>query len=165
MAGMKSFPFAQRLIKVWDGAFVDRSSGSDHMSNQILDWQRDPSRLPIAIFPEGKVTTGEGLLGFRSGAFLGDEPVQAVGIRYKMWFTPKGMSTPAWLENQIGDYFWQLWGIPFITVEVTVLEPLDLKGLTPKEKAGTVELQLANYFGCRAIKKTNKSLFRHPKAA
>jgi hypothetical protein len=161
---MKSIPLVPLLTTVWDACFVDRSTSVDHVSGQLQTWQSDRTKLPIVVFPEGKVTNGEALLGFRCGAFVSDEKCQAITIRYKLWFTPKGMSTPSWLEMQLQDYLYQIWAIPWMTVDIHVLELLDLKGKTAKQRAAALELQMANFLGVRATRKTNKSLFRHPKS-
>ena len=159
MSSLKSSIFVRHTAKMFDVCFVDRSKEGGGVTQQIIDWQRNKDRLPIVIFSEGKVTNGEGLLGFRTGGFLSDEKVQAMCVRYKMLFTPKGMATPAWLENDFRMYLYQLFSIPAMIVEVTVLPPLDLSGKDPHERAKMVQLQMANYFGCRAYATTNKVVF------
>jgi hypothetical protein len=77
-----------------------------------------------------------------------------------MWFTPKEMSTVCWNEWDPLVYVYQLLAIPFITAEIVALPVLNMKGFSPKERANELELQMANSLGCKALRKTNKSLFR-----
>ncbi|OHT01637.1 Acyltransferase family protein [Tritrichomonas foetus] len=162
MKGLASSSFIQAITHVFELIFVDRTQFGCHISHEIVKTQEDKSHLPLMIFPEGKITNGTGLVGFRSGAFVSDEQVQAVAIRYNMWLTTRDMATIAWLEPNMKLFIYQLLAIPFTTVNVDVLEPLDLREekLTPKQKAEKVELQMANFFGCPAYRKTNKSIFK-----
>lgn len=164
MKSLSSSSFIQAITRVFEMIFVDRAKADAHISKKIVEVQEDPRHhLPIMIFPEGKITNGNGLLGFRSGAFISDRPIQGVCIRYKMWLTSYNMATVCWLEPSMLTFLYQILAIPFITVNVDVLDPIDFtKGpkLTPKQKAEKVQLQMANFFGCPAYRKTNKSIFK-----
>lgn len=159
MAGLKNNIFVKNTARMFDICFVDRSVSAG-VANQLVAWQKDKSRLPVVVFSEGKVTNGEALLGFRTGGFVSDEKVQAMCIRYKMLFTPKGMATPAWLEWNFPLYVYQLFSIPLMIVDIDVLPVLDLAGKDVKERAKMVQLQMANHFGCLAIEATNKKIFQ-----
>ena len=166
MSSLKNNIFVKNTARMFDICFVDRSVSAG-VANQLVAWQKDKTRLPVVVFSEGKVTNGEALLGFRTGGFVSDEKVQAMCIRYKMLFTPKGMATPAWLENDFLLYVYQLFSIPLMIVNIDVLPVLDLKDKDVKERAKMVQLQMANHFGCLAIEATNKKIFQNeekPKA-
>lgn len=152
--------FSQRHSRVFDVVFVDRSK-HQNISQQLCDIANDPMLLPVVVFPEGKVTNGEALVGFRSGAYISETLVQAIAIRYRMWLTPKNMATVSWNENNFKLYIYQLFSIPFMTVDLHVLPPINWKGQekTPKEKAMESELQIANCLGTLANSLTNKDLF------
>lgn len=161
-AYLKNSTFVLHHEKVFDLVFVDRSK-HQNISQQIQDIQNDPMLLPVVVFPEGKVTNGEALVGFRSGAYLSPTLVQPIAIRYKMWLTHPQMSTVAWNEDNIPLYLYQMFAIPFMTVELNVLTPINWKGSdkTANEKAAESELQIANALGTLACSRTNKDLFKH----
>lgn len=164
MKSLAKSGFIQAITRVFEMIFVDRAKADAHISQKIVEVQNDPRHhLPIMIFPEGKITNGHGLLGFRSGAFISDKQIQAVCIRYKMWLTPYNMATVCWLEPDMKTFIYQVLSIPFMTVNVDVLDPLDFSKepkLTPKQKAEKYQLQMANFFGCPAYRKTNKAIFK-----
>ena len=162
MKSLESSAFIQAITHVFKMIFVDRSRRDCKISQQIIKIQENKTEYPLMIFPEGKITNGNGLVGFRSGAFIYDAPVQAFCIRYKFWFCSKNMGTIAWLEPDMKTFFYQLLAIPFITVDINVLDPVDFgnKKLTPKQKAEVAELQMANFLGCPAYRKTNKCVFK-----
>lgn len=74
-------------------------------------------------------------MGFRSGAFITDCKIQPVAINYKCWFMKKGYSTISWVDMNPGRYFYDLFVIPFISVEIEYLEPMEMKGLDPITKS------------------------------
>lgn len=160
-AYLKAYKLIIATSKVFDVVFVDRAK-NQNISQQLVDIANDPMLLPVVVFPEGKVTNGEALVGFRSGAYISETMVQPVAIRYRMWFTPKSMSTVAWNENCFKYYLYQLFAIPFMTVEINCLEPISWKGKnkTPQEKAVESELQIANALGTLAGSRTNKDYFK-----
>lgn len=165
MISLSKSGFIQAICKVFELIFVDRSDPSKHVSHEIVKVQNDKrNHLPIMIFPEGKITNGNGILGFRSGAFIANQQIQGVCIRYNMWLTNHNMATISWLEPDMKTYLFQVFAIPFMIVNVDVLDPIDFTkdeaNLTPKQRAEKVQLQMANHFGCPAYRKTNKSIFR-----
>ena len=157
---LSTHPFIRRTSEVFEFVFVDRSKNAN-VSKQLVNIANDPSLLPVVIFPEGKVTNGDALVGFRTGAFVADTPVQAVTVRFREWLCPRNMATVAWNENNWWLYCYQVYAIPFMTLDITVLEPLKWKGqeLTPAEKAVQSELQIANALHTKPFSMTNKVLF------
>ena len=153
--------FIASIAKVFDIVFVDRSR-RQNISQHLVDIANDPMLLPVVVFPEGKVTNGEALVGFRSGAYISETMVQPVALRYRMWLTPFSMSTVSWLEWNFKYYVYQWLAIPFITVDIDLLEPITWKGSdkNPQEKAFESELQIANFLGTLACSRTNKDLFQ-----
>ena len=147
--------------KVFDLVFVDRVK-RQNISRHLIEIANDPMLLPVMVFPEGKVTNGEALVGFRSGAYISETLVQPIAIRYRMWLTPKTMSTVSWNEDPLSAYLYQFFAIPFMTVDITVLEPIVWKGTdkSAQERAFESELQIANFLGTLACSRTNKDLFK-----
>lgn len=153
--------FVVATAKVFDVLFVDRAR-RQNISQQLVDIANDPSLLPVVVFPEGKVTNGDALVGFRSGAYISETMVQPLAIRYRMWLTPRSMSTVAWNEDNFKYYLYQWFAIPFMTVDIHCLEPISWKGSnkTPQEKAVESELQIANALGTLANSRENKDYFK-----
>lgn len=162
MAGLKNLFFMRWANEIFNMVYVDRSKGNQGTTELICNLQNDFSRVPIVIFPEGKVTNGDILLGFRTGAFVNDTPIQGMTFRYNLWFCSKGQSTIAWVDPSDIFYLWQLYTIPFMTLEVNCLPQVRFEGMnkTPQEKAEIVELMMANSLGCLAVKQTNKAYFK-----
>ncbi|KAK8894346.1 Lysophosphatidylcholine acyltransferase 2 [Tritrichomonas musculus] len=160
-AYLQAYKFVVSTSNVFDVVFVDRAR-RQNISQHLVDIANDPMLLPVVVFPEGKVTNGDALVGFRSGAYISETMVQPVAIRYRMWFTPRSMSTVAWNEDNFKYYLYQFFAIPFITVEINCLEPISWKGTnkTPQEKAVESELQIANALGTIACSRTNKDYFK-----
>lgn len=156
----------KRTKEVFEFIFVDRSNENAHISQQLVNIANDPSLLPVLIFPEGKVTNGDALVGFRSGAFVADTPVQAVTIRFRQYLMPKEIAQVSWNEDNWWIYCYQVYCIPFMTLDMNVLEPLNYKGreISPQEKAVEAELQIANALHTKPYTMTNKVLFSKPKA-
>lgn len=161
MSSLKDFLFMRIANEIFNMVYVDRTKAKQGTTEIIRKLQNDYSRVPIVIFPEGKVTNGDCLLGFRTGAFVNDTPIQGMTFRYNLWFCSKGQSTIAWVDPNDLFYIWQLYTIPFITLEVNCLPQVSFKGSnkTPEEKAAEVELTMANSLGCLALKQTNKDYF------
>ncbi|KAK8864860.1 Lysophosphatidylcholine acyltransferase 2 [Tritrichomonas musculus] len=147
--------------EIFNMIYVDRSKAGQGTTDVLRKVQNDYSLAPIVIFPEGKVTNGDGLLGFRTGAFINDTPLQPVTYRYKLWFCSRGLSTIAWVHPNDLFYVWQVFTIPFMTLEIDCLPQICFEGSnkTPQEKAKEVELIMANHLGCLAVKQTNKEYF------
>lgn len=160
MSGLKGNPFFTMTSKIFSLIYVDRSK-KEGVTNQVREFQNDDKYLPLLIFPEGKVTNGECLLGFRSGAFVNNTPVQPLTIRYNMWLCPKKMATISWVEDDPIKYIFQLFSIPFMTLEIRILDQITFDPETsPKERASKVHLIMANYLGCLALKNDNKQIFQ-----
>lgn len=162
MISLKKISFIQHTARIFDIIFVDRTTSDGHISPSIQDIQNDPSQLPLVIFSEGKISNGDCILGLRTGAFISDTPIQPLTIRYKMWLTPKELGSVSWVEEDPVKYIYQLFSIPFITCEITLLDPISFKGSnkTVEERAEVVQLMMANNLGCRAIDRTNKYIFQ-----
>ena len=161
-AYLSKYKFIVNYSKVFDLVFVDRTK-RQNISQHLIDIANDPMLLPVMVFPEGKVTNGDALVGFRSGAYISETLVQPLAIRYRMWLTPKTMSTVSWNEEPfLTGYIYQFFAIPWITVDIDVLEPIKWKGSdkTAQERAFESELQIANALGCLACSRTNKDLFK-----
>lgn len=161
---LKEHPLVRKTAEVFEIVFVDREKNAN-VSKQLVDIAQDPSLLPVVIFPEGKVTNGDALVGFRTGAFISDTPVQAITVRFRQWLCPKSMSTVSWNEDNWFFYCYQVYAIPFLTLDLNVLEPLNWKGkeLTPAERAVQSELQIANALHTKPFAMTNKVLFEKKK--
>ena len=160
-AYLKSNRMIQAVARVFEFIFVDRSSKSQHVSEQIKNIQNDPSLLPVLIFPEGKVTNGHACIGFRTGAFVSDTPIQPVALRFRHWLAPKWMSTISWTMDPFPLYCYQLLSTPFLTMDVDVLDPYFPKGdnKSPAERASEIQLRICNFLGIPAYSKTNKEFF------
>lgn len=157
-AGIKDASFVYRGRMVFDQIYVDRTK-KEGVTQIIRDAQNDPDKLPVAIFPEGRVTNGSCVLGFRHGAFVNDSQLQAVAIRYRHWLMPESMATISWVEWNFFHYIYQLYSVPFYTVETTILPPVVYDSSIPIEKrAIEAELSIANTLGCPAISRTNKGV-------
>lgn len=155
-AGIKNIPFCKQACKLFDQIYVDRSK-KQGATELIIEAQNDREKLPIAIFPEGRVTNGSCILGFRSGAFVNDTPLQPIAIRYKHWLMPESMATIAWCEWNFPLYIYQLFSVPFYTLEITILPQMKFEALaTPQERAFQAELAIANCLGCESLHRTNK---------
>ena len=159
-------PFIRGVDKIFDFIFVNRSSkGADHISQVISNVQNDPYHLPLLVFPEGKVTNGHACIGFSTGAFLSDTPLQPFSIRFRQWFCPKSMATISWLIDPFWKWAFQAFSVPFYTVEVELLPPIILKGdnQSPAERAKEAQLAICNNLGIYAYSKTNKDFFEKHK--
>jgi 1-acyl-sn-glycerol-3-phosphate acyltransferase len=153
-------PLIRQAAKVFDFYFVNRAkhqSGVEHLQ----EIANDPSMMPVLVFPEGKVTNGEAVLGFRTGAYVSDTLLQPVTIRYRQWLCPKTMSTFTWNDNSWTMYCYQLFSIPFTTVDLDILPPISWKGkkMSPAERAVESQLQIANHLGSLATCRSNRELF------
>lgn len=162
MASLKHIAFIREANDIFNMVFVDRSKAHQGTTETIRQIQDDSTSSPIVIFPEGKVTNGDILLGFRTGGFISDAPLQPMTFRYNHWFCPRCLSTIAWVHTSDLFYIWQVYTIPFMTLEINVLPQIRFEESikTPAEKAKIVELTMANSLGCLAVKQTNKEYFK-----
>ena len=158
-SGLKGNIFIEKTADVFDVVFVDRST-HQNATQQITNAAEDPLRLPIVVFPEGKISNGDALLDFRTGAFVSGQPVQPITLRYRPWFHLKDAMTPSWLHDTMLEYMYQLWSVPFMTLDVHFLPTIHKKGeSTPKERAIQAQLEMANDLGTKAINRSNKEIF------
>jgi hypothetical protein len=157
---LSRLPLIKQAAKVFDFYFIDRARHQG-ATNYLMDIANDPSMTPVLVFPEGKVTNGDAVLGFRTGAYVSDTIVQAVAIRYRQYLCPRSMSTYVWNENSFKFYCYQLFAIPFATVDIDLLEPIVWKGSakSPAERAVESQLQIANHLGALATCRSNRELF------
>lgn len=163
--GLRGNPFIEICASVFDLLYIDRSK-TQGATQQISDLAQDPTRLPVVVFPEGKITNGDAVLAFRTGIFVSGVPVQPIAICYRSWFPFfKGQQTPAWLHNNIFMYLYQLYSIPFMTLDIHFLKTIHTKGenSTPAERAIEAQLAIANTLGTKAIDRTNKEIFQKQK--
>jgi hypothetical protein len=71
------------------------------------------------------------------------------------------MATIAWNEWWFKLYVFQLYSIPFITIDIDVLPPISWKGMSKsaQDKAVESQLQIANHLGMLATCRTNRDYF------
>ena len=165
MLSLKAILFVRKFGECFGLIYVDRSKKNGGVTGEIIKVQNDNKSFPVQIFPEGKITNGDCLLGFRTGAFVNDTPIQPATIRYNQYFSTPEMATVAWIEDDFKAYLYHLFSIPLITVEINYLDSIDFKGSnkTPQERAKEVELMMANSLGVKAIKRNNKEIFQKEK--
>lgn len=164
-ANLEENSIVRKTSKVFEIIFVDRSKKNSNVTEQLKNIANDPSLLPVFVFPEGKVTNGDAMVGFRSGAYVSNTPVQALAIRFRLWFCPRNMSTVSWLEDDWWYYCYTVYTIPFMTMDIKVLDPINWKGSSkePDQKAAESQLQIANALHTKAFAMTNKVLFQKAK--
>jgi len=145
MEKLKRVPFVGRILIAADTLFVDRTkqNGTAHIITEEL---YKNGKRPLALAPEGKTTRGNYMLGFRTGAFIANVPIQPVLIRYKQIF-PFGKAGVVWLVGGFGEWIWRCLCLPMVTAELTflpVLEGEEFYSKTPKEKALYCNLLINN---------------------
>lgn len=162
MSGLKGMKSIKNQIELFGGVYIDRSK-KDGVTNEIRRIIKDETLFPMKIFPEGKITGGNVLLGFRTGAFIEDTVIQPVTIRYTHWLCPRSISTICWLHDGAFEYLLQAFATPFYTVQIDTLEPIELTGKdrVPSESAAETQLIMANHLGVPAIRQTNKWVFQN----
>jgi 1-acyl-sn-glycerol-3-phosphate acyltransferase len=154
-------PCLKDMCEVYEGIPVDRRK-STGVSQVLLRNATDFTKPPVLILPEGATTSGDYMLRFHLGAFLSDLPVQPVAIRYKIWGTTRELHHISFFHNHPYHLLVFL-GIPFITAEVTFLEPFSLKeaqGATPRDLADKVGLAIANHLGVRMIDLSSSAIYK-----
>ena len=160
MASLQKLAFFRSIARAYNVIFVDRTK-TGGVSQQIVAEQENEKNPPLCVFPEGKITNGDCIIGFRTGSFIAKKQIQGMTLRYKHWLMPKEMATVSWNEERAWMYLFQLFSIPFLTLEMKLLPPIEFPDdATPGERAKAVQLQLANSLGCLAVKRTNKELFQ-----
>lgn len=125
------------------------------LSYQIHNCASDPTLSPLLIFPEGKETNGNAIGAFKKEVFKTDYLIQPISIQYHLHLTPRGFNTVYLGNDSYLYFFFRLLSIPFITVELTYLSPLEIKycQLDIDAKAQRAQLQIANQIGVLAISK------------
>lgn len=153
------------IYECCDPIYVDRKVAKG-ATKYIIERANDDKRIPILIYPEGTLTNGECLLKFHRGAFLTENKVQPIAVRYWQPLVPKGWNTYAWVEPNTIKHFLCLFSMPFSFVNVEYLSPIQLN----KEGNGNVEeftkyaqLILANKLKVKAINKSSDLIFRTKK--
>lgn len=97
----KKIPMIGYKSIIWQCLYVEnRSQGSsgNNVSNQIVERSKRDDMPSIVIFPEGTTTNGKYLLKFKTGAFIGGQPVKPCSITY-----PAKNFSPTW-ETISGFY-------------------------------------------------------------
>jgi 1-acyl-sn-glycerol-3-phosphate acyltransferase len=161
MAGVQHSPIFGRIMTAADAIFIERTR-TEGASAVISAGIRDHQRPPIAIAPEGKLSNGDIVFRFRTGAFLTDEQIQPVTLRYYRLLPALGC-TLSWFVDSFWEFVFRVFCSPGYVAEVTFLEPFTpemLVGKTAVEKADMTQLAIANHLGTLAINKTTKSFFQ-----
>lgn len=123
------------------------------MATVIANCASDPSCFPLLVFPEGCISTGDGLALFEEDAFDSEYMIQAISIQYHLFFTPRGFNSLFYNNESVILYFLRILSIPFITVNLKFHNPIHLKqdDFTPSDKSRACQLLLANELGIYAI--------------
>ena len=144
--------FTQGIVDI----FYLQSKKRRFPSEQLDDCAQDPSYFPILLFPEDVPTTGQAIAPFKKSAFYSECPPQPIALKYNLWFTPNGFNSLFWDGKSIIGLIFRILAVPFMTVNITFLNPERIKSRTlkPTEKAKSAQLQIANELGIIAISKT-----------
>ena len=161
-AEIKKVPFFGQIC-ISDGAvFIDRTK-TEGSSMMIKDCMLDHSRMPISIAPEGKISNGDILFKFRTGAFHTEEPIQPIVIRFYE-FLSFGGGTRNWLPDDFFPYLWLAFCSPIASVKATFLpliESNELINKTPVERATLCQLRMANELGTLAIDRSTREIYNN----
>jgi 1-acyl-sn-glycerol-3-phosphate acyltransferase len=163
--GIGALPVIGRALAAIGTVFIDRTR-KDGNSQVIAQAMANPAVAPLTVAPEGKISNGDYLFRFRTGAFLTDHAFQPLTIRYTH-FLPVAGITPNSLPDNDLDWFWRCLCCPWASVELTYLEPIlaeELAGKTPQEKADMTQLRIANALGTLAGARSSRELFEKRKA-
>jgi 1-acyl-sn-glycerol-3-phosphate acyltransferase len=163
--GITGVPIIGRALKAAETVFIDRSKKDGN--SQIITRAMENARLPpLAVAPEGKISNGDYVFRFRTGAFLTDCVLQPVTIRYSHFLPFAGITPNALLDNDL-DWFWLCFCCPWASVELNYLEPIlpeQLQGRTPQERADMAQLRIANALGTLASARSSREIFEKPKS-
>jgi 1-acyl-sn-glycerol-3-phosphate acyltransferase len=160
MAGIMKIPILGRALKGAEAVFIDRSTNNNN-SKVISGAMEDHGIAPLAVAPEGKISNGDYLFRFRTGAFLTAEEIQPITMRYTH-FLPFGKTTLNSLPRSDIEWFWLAFCCPAGMCDLTYLEPIrpsSLEGKTPRERADMAELILANALGTLASARSSHEIF------
>jgi hypothetical protein len=125
-AGILSIPIVGRALKSPESLFMNRSMAG---------------RPPLAV-AQAKISNGDYLFRFRTGAFLTVQPIQLITIRSTHFLLFAGI-TPNGISRSDLDWFWRCFYCPGAVCHVAYLEPVTadrLVGKSPRERADMVQL-------------------------
>eukprot|EP00004_Rigifila_ramosa_P028001 TRINITY_DN9344_c0_g1_i1.p1 TRINITY_DN9344_c0_g1~~TRINITY_DN9344_c0_g1_i1.p1 ORF type:complete len:307 (+),score=77.09 TRINITY_DN9344_c0_g1_i1:37-921(+) len=114
-SGVKSAPLVGFIAQCMQCLFVDRSK-PNNTTEIIRERIASRSAPQVLIFAEGTTTNGTAVTKFRTGAFIYEEPVEVVALRYhyaQLNPTDVGMDTAKHLMLQLCQ--------PFCTVDLHFL--------------------------------------------
>lgn len=154
-------PCIREMADVYRGIPVDRSK-SCGLTKELIANAQDTNMPQIMILPEGASTSGDYMLRFHLGAFLTDLPVQPVTLRYTLWGTSRKISNISFFHNY-HNHILAFLSIPFITLDVTFLEPMNIKAdgeNDPRKFADAVSLRIANTLGVRLLSLGSSAIYK-----
>jgi 1-acyl-sn-glycerol-3-phosphate acyltransferase len=160
--GAKEAPFFGRVLIGARSIFIDRSKSSGN-SSVLTDAIKNSNIPPLALAPEAKISNGNALFKFRTGAFLSGEQVQPMTIRYTMYLAYGGVTINALCPSLL-EWFWLGFCVPAGKLEVTYLPPMRrVEGdtRTPEQRAEIAELMMANHLGTLAAARTSHEIVKH----
>lgn len=79
---IKDIPIINNITKHMDMIQIKRGSGKNMTIPTLRSHLKKTNSKPVCIFPEGQLTNANVLGNFRSGAFVLDNSIMAVCIRY-----------------------------------------------------------------------------------
>jgi hypothetical protein len=147
-------------MRAVEALFIDRRK-SEGNSQLLADAMDNDKLLPLAVAPEAKISRGDYLFRFRTGAFLTDNPLQPMTIRYTRFLPFAGISPNAVLDSNL-EWFWMCLCCPGAVCDVTYLDLVtgeQLAGKSPRERADTVQLIMANALGTLASSRSSHEIF------
>ena len=151
--------FVKRIRYVLDLIFVDTTK-TPNITQALLEYASDPSYLPVVVFPEFRPTNGNKILKFEPVAFASEYYVQPVTIRYRLWLSKFGKNSICQLYNSWVKNLWGLFSTPWITVDVSFLDPQYWKEadqVHPKKRAEQTQLLIANELSVQAVDRSGAS--------
>jgi 1-acyl-sn-glycerol-3-phosphate acyltransferase len=163
-AGIQKLPIIGRALKGAAALFIDRAK-SEGNAQILADAMNNLGCLPLAVAPEAKISSGEYLFRFRTGAFLTDQPIQPMTIRYTHFLPWAGISPNALPESDF-EWFWMCFCCPGAVCDVTYLETVtteQMAGKSPRERADMVQLIMANELGTLASSRSSHEIFPRKK--
>jgi 1-acyl-sn-glycerol-3-phosphate acyltransferase len=164
LAGIQTIPILGRALKAAESLFIDRSH-SEGNSKLICNAMADPSIVPLAVAPEGKISNGDYIFRFRTGAFLTDQIIQPITIRYTHFLPIANITLNALPDNDL-EWFWLCFCCPGAVCDLTYLESIPterLAGKTPRERADMAQLIIANALGTLASARSSHEIFAKKK--
>jgi hypothetical protein len=154
-------PVLGEMADVYRAIQVDRAH-STGVTKILIENAMNKNNPVIQLFPEGASTSGDYMLRFHLGAFLSDVPVQPCISRFTLYGTSRSISHISFMHHYL--YHWIIFlGIPSITVDVTLLEPMSLKSHgenDPRKFADAVSLRMASELGVRILSLSSSAIFK-----